>query len=317
MLGYRGVVVESIINESLITESPYDSPNKKHIELIKDKKFLKILRREILSRLFNGLIEYFKDDPEYCKYLQTCLKNYSKSIKIIGGFLTKFAKKDSDVDVNVFLKDDILIKINSNKEKAIKKIHEWFYDNINDKSMENGYDYVINYFFLKDNDKFKNSGIQLFGDDIKKKEIENKLDEYMVDVTQYLSYDKFNKYIFTPMKKASLIIKKMLKNKNLNKKNLLKKIYSITERVGGEIFPEFEKFHKDLKVCNYTADNLRFKAMKEKSDFYTFVKLCENKKYNKLKKWLDNKNWKLNLSMEKSLTNQIMDKVIKNKIGKK
>ena len=300
------------LRESLLIESPYDSASEEHTDKLKNPKFLSKVRHEILARLFNGLIDFFKGDAEYCAYLQECLKDYSNSAEIIGSFLSIYSTPTSDLDVTVLLKDPILKRVSDDMDEAARTVHTFFRDKINNKTVSKNIKYTINYFFLRDQKKFDRKGVELFGDDIKQKEIRDELDKHKVDVTNYLPYDAFDKYIFNPLRKATIIIKDMITRKKIDKIDGLMKTYDIRERVGSGVWPEFDKFHSDLKLYYFSKANLLYKALAESSDLHHFIMLASREsddRDTKLKRWLKNKNWKLSLDIEKSLDHRVRDKV--------
>lgn len=296
---------------NILNESPFDSPNSIHVARLHNREFLKLLKHEVLARLVNGMNEYLYSENRYCKSLEDCAGNINKSVRLIGGFLTKFARDDSDIDVNVVVKNKILKSIDKDIKEAEKKIHDWFRDNVNGKPLSDEYDYTVNFFFKSRGLTFvPEHGVQLLGDEIKHKDIQDELDKKMVDVTQYLSEEKFNQYFFKPMKKAIKIIRRMIDDRKLNRIDDLTGTYSIKDRIGSEVFYEFRSFDDTLKTFNYSSDNLRYKAMNEGSDFYKFMVYANSSDQTKLKKWLALRKWRLNLKFEESISPQILSKVI-------
>lgn len=289
-------------------ENPFVRPNDKHIALLHDPKFLKLLRETVLKRLSDGLQLYYneisQDNPiEY-------VKTRCAYVNLIGGFLTKFVRDNSDIDVTITLK---------NKEDS-KLLQSFFRESINFKPLNENYQYRVNFFFAVTQEsyvKFKRHGVQLLTNDIFEKEVEDVfLDKNMVVVQDYLKKEKLIEYFVNPIKKSVAIIKKeILEPMRVEEKTCdkLTKIYSLLNRVGTETFIEFKKLPCELTVYEYTADNLRYKALNEDSEIHKIMVLAQSKKIEELSRFLDengDKWMRLDLSISNLLEEGLRKKLI-------
>lgn len=292
---------------TLYLENPFIYPNEKHVAELHDHNFLKLLRDTALRKLSDALQKYFKeysqDTPE--EYLKTKCKH----VTLIGGFLTKFVRENSDIDITVVLKDQDLAK----------DLQPFFRQEVNFKPLSENYQYQVNYFCALQADhivKFKRHGIELLNNDIFVKEVEDIfLDKNMVVVQEKLSKKKLTEYFVLPLQKAISIIERDL-FKNLKATTLicdkLKRVYPLLDRVGTKTFPEFSKLPKALTIYEYTQDNLRYKALSEDSEIHKIMVLAQSHKIDELNKYLAENTYiwmNKKFTIENCLERNILDKL--------
>jgi transposase len=107
--------------------------------------------------------------------------------------------------------------------------------------------------------------------------------------TDVLPKQKLIEYFVRPVQKCIEIIKKeILLDLNVEPMtcNKLLKIYPILDRVSSPTFKEFDNLPKQLKIYEYTQDNLRYKAIDEDSEIHKIMVLAESKKIDELNKYL-------------------------------
>lgn len=266
---------------SLYLENPFINPNEKHIAELHNKVFLNLLRETALKRLSDGIQSFYNERTQLTPL--EYLKTKCNSIKLIGGFLTKFVRDNSDIDITVILKDP----------KEMAELQSFFRNQVNFKPLSEQYQYVINYFCNLKADhiiKFKRHGIELLNQDIFTKDVEDVfLDNNMVVVQDVLSKKKLTEYFVLPLEKAINIIKKDILSKmdiDIAICDKLIRTYSLLNRVGSETFPEFKKLPKQLTIYEYTQDNLRYKALNEESEIHMIMVLAQSYKLKELRNYL-------------------------------
>lgn len=263
-------------------ENPFLRPNEVHIKELHDLNFLTQLRDTCITRLAQALQAFYGDltSDNAIDYL----KEKTTSVRIIGGFLTKFVNSTSDIDITVILKD----------QSKSKDLQNYLRNEVNFRPLSDKYQYQVNYFSDISGEhivKFRRYGIELLGNDIYEKEAEDIfLDKYMVVVEDFLSHKKLIEYFAKPMLKCiNIVNKEILKDLQVKESTCdkLARIYPMLDRVGTKTFPEFSKLPKALTIYEYTQDNLRYKAINEDSEFHKIMVLAESKKINELQKYLN------------------------------
>lgn len=245
--------------------------------------------------------DYTNDTPlEY-------LKSKTKSVRLIGGFLTKFVTAKSDIDITVVLKD----------QNTSKELQTYFRNEINFKPLSNQYQYQVNYFADIGGEhivKFRRYGIELLNNEIYEKEAEDVfLDEHMVVVEDFLSIKKLTEYFITPISKCiNIVNKEFLKDMQVTESTCdkLARVYPMLDRVGTKTFPEFSKLPKALTIYEYTQDNLRYKAINEDSEFHKIMVLAVSKKFDELQKYI-NENSKIWITKPFTLDNVLEENLYK------
>jgi uncharacterized protein YfkK (UPF0435 family) len=263
-------------------ENPFLRPNEVHIKELHDLNFLTQLRDTCITRLAQALQAFYGDftSDNAIDYL----KEKTTSVRIIGGFLTKFVNATSDIDINVILKD----------QSKSKELQNYFRNEVNFRPLSDKYQYQVNYFSDISGEhivKFRRYGIELLGNDIYRKEAEDVfLDKNMVVVEDFLSRKKLLEYFVTPIEKCiNIVNKEIISALHVEQSTCdkLARIYPMLDRVGTKTFPEFSKLPKALTIYEYTQDNLRYKAINEDSEFHKIMVLAVSKKVDELQKYIN------------------------------